>query len=618
MACLVALVTFAVYLPSARYGFVGFDDGEYVFGNPIVTQGFSGTGIRWALFQPNAANYHPLTWLSLMTDVEFFGVNPHAMHLHNNALHAVTAGLFFLLLVRLLVTREREGAVDGHPSSRASLLISAAIAALFWSLHPLRVESVAWVSSRKDVLSGAFCMLGLLAWLANVRAHHGEGPRYTGWHVFGQSQGHTRLRGRCVAMLCLTFVCFVLGYGAKPTMMVYPAFLALVEWIETGRIRWKLMLILVGISGLFLGLTVMAQSDAIEMCVASPSARISNALISVFIYLRQVLYPARLCCFYPYNLPFATWQVLLGISAVLALVVSVIVFWRRAPFLAFGAAWYMVALVPVVGLIQVGSASHADRYTYLATPGLSVALAALLCSVFNGKRDRQAADRHFWPLRLTLHASLGAAVLAGLLISTLYYQSFWRDTVTLFERALAVTDRNGMAYNALADIYSRTPGKQQLAGEYWCKALAINRNCETLANVALLFLQTDPGRRDAAYALAQEALRSIAPGSADRSGSENELGQKHAFLAVGVYHLQRGEWRAAAHYLPLANMTGLFTRNPLYWEWVAIANYRTDQLDGAMDAIEHAILLMPNHERYTAMRDLIGKGIQARHGGGEP
>jgi tetratricopeptide (TPR) repeat protein len=137
------------------------------------------------------------------------------------------------------------------------------------------------------------------------------------------------------------------------------------------------------------------------------------------------------------------------------------------------------------------------------------------------------------------------------------------------------------------------------------KALGLARNCETLANVALLILQTEPERRDEAYALAREALRSIAPGTADTSGSENDLGQKRAYLAIGVYHLQRLEWSESARFLRAANETGLFTENPLYWEWVAIACYRTAERKLAREAITRALELKPGNTRYRAMRELI-------------
>jgi len=360
-------------------------------------------------------------------------------------------------------------------------------------------------------------------------------------------------------------------------------------------------------------LTVVAQGEAIETRVATPAARAGNALISVFVYLRQTVCPVGLCCFYPYNLPFPLWKIACGTVTVTGLIFAVVVFWRRAPLVAIGAAWYMAALVPVIGLVQVGSASHADRYTYLAAPGLSIALAGAVRSVLSREREKRGSG-----MRSVLYTSVGASCLAALLGVTVYYQSFWRDTVTLFERALAVTERNAMAYTTLAEIHARTPGMERLAGEYWRKALEINRNCETLANVALLLLQTEPERRDEAYSLAQEALHSIAPGTGDKSGSENELGQRRANLALGLYHLQRCDWPAAAQYLSLANNTDLFTGNPLYWEWCAIVLYHTDRLEQALDAIGRALQLMPNHERYVAMQDVIGRSLQARQEAGEP
>ena len=597
---IVFLLALVPYFQSYRFGYVDYDDGEYVYANPVVCRGVTAEGLAWVFSKPRNANYQPVTNLSHMLDVSWFGAGRSGMmHLHNAVLHAVNAALLFLLLCALLekVTgfkvrgsgfEEQPPTSDlGHP---ASVLWAAAFAALFWALHPLRVESVAWISSRKDVLSGFFCLAGLIAWLRNVRAYYGDAPRYAGWSLKEMLFAPAPVNGHSSkSALALVALCFVLGYLSKPIMMVFPALLALVEWLSAGRVRWREFIGFALGALVFLALTFYAQAEAMEGYRVSVTGRLSIAAYALFTYLRQLVAPLGLCCFYPVNLPLPVFPVVLGGLSFFLLLLAALVCWCRFPCVPFSVGCFLVALLPVSGLIPIGSALHADRYTYLPTLFLSALLAFLLAAKPNGK---------------LLKVSAVAVVLGGLCLSW-KQTGYWRDTQALFERAVAVTEGNAMAYNALAEIYWRQAGYQEKAGEYWMKALGLARNCETLANVSLYLLKVAPSKREEAGRLAREALSVIPPGTADLPGSENDLGQKRAFLALGLYHLQRRAWTESEPYLLSANRTGLFRDDPFYWEWMGMVAYQLGKSKDSYRYLSCALGLSPGNPRLKSMLGLV-------------
>jgi tetratricopeptide (TPR) repeat protein len=597
---IVFLLALAPYFQSHRFGYVDYDDGDYVYANPVVCRGVTAEGLVWAFSKPRNANYQPVTNLSHMLDVSWFGVGrPGMMHLHNAVLHAVNAALFFWLLVVWLesgmglkagVTGSERPALIDNPRRMTRNLLAAALAALFWALHPLRVESVVWISSRKDVLSGFFCLVGLIAWQRNVSAYYGDTPRYTGWSLKEMLFAPAPVNGRpCKSALAVVALCFVLGYLSKPIMMVFPALLALVEWLSAGRVRWREWIGFMLGSLVFLALTFYAQAEAMEGYRVGLTGRLSMAAYALFTYLRQWVAPLGLCGFYPVNLPLPVGSVVLGGLSFLLLLLAALLCWRRFACVSFSIGWFLVALLPVSGLIPIGSALHADRYTYLPTLSMSVLLAFLLTA---------------WPSGKRLKISALAVVLGGLCLSWAQ-TGYWRDTQALFERAVAVTQGNAMAYNALAEIYWRQPGQQGKAGDYWMKALGLARNCETLANVSLYLLKTDPKRRDEAYALAREALSVIPSGTADLPGAENDLGQKRAYLALGVYHLQRREWVESESYLFSANRTGLFRDDAFYWEWMGLVAYQRGKLKDSHGYLSSAFGLSPGNPRLKPMLGLV-------------
>jgi tetratricopeptide (TPR) repeat protein len=403
------LVTLAAYLPAARNDFIILDDNDYVTQNPVVQQGLTLAGVKWAATTFHSANWHPLTWFSHMTDCELFGLNAGAHHLVNALFHAANTALLFLLLWRLT----------------ESALPSLLVAALFgW--HPLHVESVAWVAERKDVLS-TFC--GLLALLSHAKFAR-EKHRRSYW---------------------LALVFFALGLLAKPMLVTLPFLLLLLDFWPLRRFSWgalkgPLLREKIPFFALAAGscvVTYFAQSagHALTTLDRLPlSYRLENALVSVAAYLSKLGWPTRLAIYYPQApIPTRVW-VLAG--AVLLLISCAVWLARnRSPCWLFGWLRFVGMLVPVIGLVQVGGATMADRYAYLPSVGL---FAAVVFGLHGG------CGR--WPgARNLLGWGLLPPLVACLLV-TERQLSYWRDSETLFRHALAVTKNNYAAHEILAVI----------------------------------------------------------------------------------------------------------------------------------------------------------------------
>ncbi len=470
---LVLLVVF-VYGRTVIHPFVDLDDGEYVYENSVVQGGLSWRGIAWAFTTTHAANWHPLTWLSHMADVEMFGLNAGGHHLTSGLIHALNAVLL------LLVLRDMTGAVW-----RSGL-----VAALF-AVHPLHVESVAWVAERKDVLSTFFWLLALMAYARYVR-----------------TPGVGRSLGVATAL--------ALGLLCKPMLMSLPFVLLLLDYWPLGRlargaqvprlVREKLPLFaLAALSGV---VTYLAQSS--KSATASfedfPFAeRASNAVVSSVVYLTKTIWPASLAVYYPHpstvHEAVPAWQVIAAAAVLGALSWLALSQARRRPYLAVGWLWYLVSLVPVIGLVQVGSQALADRYTYVPLVGIFVAGAWGAPDAWQG-----------WRYRRHVLATLGAIVILALSVAAWIQVGYWSDGVTLYTHAIAVTRKNWLAWNNL--------GMQHLNSGRFPGALACFMEAARIkpdyadawynAGVALGRLQQYP-RAIAAY---QEALR-LDPENAD-------------------------------------------------------------------------------------------------------
>lgn len=394
-ALVVGTLTFACFAGSALCGAVSYDDPQYLTNRPEVLAGWSFEGVRWAFSTTTASNWHPLTWLSLMTDVQLFGVRPALHHLVAVAFHAMSASMLLLLLAR---------------SGRT--LPAAALAALFFAVHPLRVESVVWIAERKDVLA---TFLVLACSLCHV--HYARNRSMSRW-----------VATTALGMLALL---------AKPSAVTLPFCLLLLDlWpanrpavVEGARRLRTVALLLVEKAPLFLGsaivslATMSAQSRA--MGELTGSTRLANAVTSLGSYLTLTLWPKDLAVFYPY-LPARTTAVIASVGLLVAIGAAAVIAWRRGsrgPLI--GLLWFVGMLVPMLGIVQVGGQAMADRYTYLPSVGLAFLLAAGL--------DGALARMRGLPARaLTL---LCGALVAALAAHTQGQISTWRSSTTLFEHA---------------------------------------------------------------------------------------------------------------------------------------------------------------------------------------
>jgi tetratricopeptide (TPR) repeat protein len=441
-----SLLILLVFRQVGGHSFISFDDGSYVYENPHVLGGLSQEGIGWAFTTFDAANWHPLTWISHMTDVQLFGLDAGWHHRVNVLFHLANTTLLFLVLWRLT----------------GGLWQSAFVGALF-AVHPLHVESVAWVAERKDVLSTLFWLLTMGAYLGYVRRPGVR--RYLSVAVF-----------------------LALGLMCKPMLVTLPFVLLLLDWWPLGRMsqegppgsrQWRLSmpmvflrirekLPLLALSAMSCIVTWMAQGKgkAVSSLEVVPLGfRVSNALVSYVAYLRKAIWPASLAMFYPHpsslHADFPAWEVAGAVLFLGAVSFLVLREGERRPYLAAGWLWYLGTLVPVIGLVQVGTAALADRYTYVPLIGVFIAAAWGVAEMLSGWRWR----------RLALCLS-GGAIVASLSWAAWIQAGYWRDNITLYSRAAAVTEKNWMAMTSLGAAYE-VAGKPQEAIHYYREVLRI-------------------------------------------------------------------------------------------------------------------------------------------------
>jgi tetratricopeptide (TPR) repeat protein len=444
LICLgLVLATAAAFEPVRHNDFVSYDDAMYVTENPRVNKGLSLESIRWAFTTTHASNWHPLTWLSHMLDCELFGLNPLWHHLVNLLFHTANTLLLFWVLARLT------GAVWE----------SAFVAAAF-ALHPLHVESIAWVAERKDVLSALFWMLTIVAYI-----------RYTQRPSVWRSS--------------LVFLVFGLGLMAKPMLVTLPFVLLLLDYWPLRRFQKSTvrrlvcekipLFILTMVSSI---VTYVAQetTGATEMVEnLALTTRINNALVCYLGYITKMIYPSGLAVLYPHpgaGLP--AWQPIVSIVALVVITAGIIYLAGRSRrYLTVGWLWYLGTLVPVIGLVQVGRQCMADRYTYLPSVGLFI-IAAWGAAELSAK----------WRYRKVVLSTSALLVLGALLVCTRMQVRHWRNNFTLCERALAVTENNPVMHYSLGNAF-RSAEKLDEAVTQYRQALRIEPNhARTHGNMA--------------------------------------------------------------------------------------------------------------------------------------
>jgi tetratricopeptide (TPR) repeat protein len=439
MAVLLVVVTIAVFWPATRCSFINFDDDLYVYQNAHLQSGLSWEGVKWAFRNTEQAEYWaPLMWLSHIVGWQLFGLHPWGHHLINVLLHAANTALVFLVFRRMTGATWR----------------SAALAALF-GLHPLRVESVAWVTERKDVLSGFFGLLALMAY-----ARYAEGRRRQPGGR-GSSSGVacrwslSHLPASIFYLLCLFL--FALGLMSKPMLVTWPFVLLLLDYWPLGRLepvppnsRLSTVLRLVGekipffvLAALSSVVTLVVQRQGGTMAGAeslSLGARVGNGLISYCRYLGKLFWPTDLAVYYPHPGQWPLEEVLLASGLLLGISALLFLGRRRYPFLLMGWLWFVGTLVPNIGLVQAGGVAMAVRFTYIPAIGV---LTLVLWGAYE-----VAGRRRYGAVALSVAGGAAIVLCAAL---TQQQIGYWRDSETLFRRALAVTRDNWLAHNNLGN-----------------------------------------------------------------------------------------------------------------------------------------------------------------------
>jgi len=473
VAIVLVVLTLAAYWRAIDCKFLTIDDPIYVTKNPHVQEGLTARSISWAFTTTRSANWHPLTWLSHQTDYALFGRRAWGHHLTALLLHAANVLLLFLVL----------------SSMTGSMWRSAFVAALF-ALHPLHVESVAWVAERKDVLSAFFWMLTMLAYASYIRA-----PR--------------------VVPYLLMVAAFTLGLMAKPMLVTLPLVLLFLDlWPLSGSrgagprhptpntqhpFLEKTPLFALAFASCVVTYVVQQTGGAVRTAEQYPIlVRVGNAIVSYVAYIGKMLWPARLSIFYPHPGALPAWLVISCAVLLAGATYGAVRAARTRPYLTVGWLWYVVTLIPVIGLVQVGRQAMADRYTYVPLIGLFIIVAwgvpDLFARVIGSVRVRNVAL-----------AAAGAVVVIACAKATWVEVGYWRDPVTIFEHALRSTRGHYAVHYLLADALSDT-GKPDEAVSHLEQAIKANPEfAPAYVNLGMIRLQQ--GRPDQAIDYYEHALR---------------------------------------------------------------------------------------------------------------
>lgn len=415
---LLALLPLLVFWPVSQHDYINLDDTDYITENGMVQKGLSWQGIRWAFKSGHAANWHPLTWISHMIDWEMHGNKPGPQHLTNVAFHIANTLLLFLTLKKL--TKRVE----------SSPIWPCAMVAAVFALHPLHVESVAWLAERKDVLSTFFGMLML-------------------WAYAGYVDVPSEVKGKKTTWYLITIFVFSLGLLAKPMLVTLPCVMLLLDFWPMQRfsrrnairlVVEKVPFVLLTAASSVITFFVQREAGAVSTLDHIPiGLRISNSLIGYCGYLAKMIVPTDLAILYPYQY---RWSMALTLGAALLLsgiTIIVIVLRRSKPYLAVGWFWFLGMLVPVIGLVQVGTQSMADRYTYVPLVGIFIMLVWLARDLFDRSRTGSLILK-----------TVALGIIAACCAATSNQLRYWKNSLTLFSHTLAVTKNNPVAHNYFA------------------------------------------------------------------------------------------------------------------------------------------------------------------------
>ncbi len=561
-ALVLLAVTFLAYRPALEGDFIAFDDTVYVSQNDIVQRGLTADGVAWAFSSFHASNYHPLTWLSHMLDIEIWGLDASGHHLTNVLLHLASALVLLWLLLRLTAA--------WWPST---------LVALLFALHPTHVESVAWVAERKDVLSTLFWMVTLLAY---VRWTEKPGARHYAFLVTS----------------------FVLGLLAKPMLVTLPFVLLLLDVWPLGRLRierwteFKELLPRVLEKGPLFALTLVSSIVTVLAQQAGGAVvavdrvglgeRIANAAVTYVAYLGKLLWPSNLSLFYPHPGMPPAWQIAGALVLLVAVTVLALRLRTSRPYLIVGWLWYLGTLVPVIGLVQVGAQAMADRYTYVPFIGLTLALAWGLADLptrwaatrVDGKAGEDAATREpGLPSWLRWTGVVTALVLTVVLAWLTHRQAMhWRNSETIFTHSLAVTEGNYLMHNNL--------GAELLDQGRYGEAIG---HLETALELRPLYTQA---HNNLGLVLSRRGEASRAEHHFRRT-LEIDSGFAEAYLNLGNLYAAQGRPNEAVTEFRAA----LRADSRLAEAHNNLANTLASQgrLDEALEAYEAALALRPNY-----------------------
>ena len=566
ISLLLAGITLAIYWPASHFSLFGRDDPLFIL-SPEVEAGFSPVGINWVIKGVVAANWHPVTTFSFLLMHELYGLNLGAEHLVNVFFHAANAALLFLALVEMTGAMWR----------------SAIVAAIF-AWHPLHVESVAWISERKDVLFTFFMLLSMWCYSLYAQAEiTGQAAR----GVAAPTAIARPAKNARAAFLSqngyynLALLFFILSLLSKAMVVTLPFLLLLLDYWPLQRLNRSTLRSLIfekwrffALAAIFCVITIWTQKSqgaVVSLETVGAFTRLENAILSYVSYLGKFFWPEKLAAIYPLPQSFDIVQVLLAVLLLLAISAFCILQISRRPYLAVGWFWYLITLVPVIGLVQLGAQAMADRYTYITLIGPTVSLVWLVWE--------WARNSLVWR-----YGAMGTTtvILAVCVVLTERQLQFWKDTVTEIEHTIAVTSNNGLTDYVLALGFEHEGLNRQAAVHYLMTITEHPDNNHFMANFYLAVLRENAGfYKDATVHL--EAALQINPNSADA------LNRLAWILATCPDATVRNGARA----VKLAERACELSQeqNPLYLTTLAAAYAEAGRFDDAVSTTQKAIAL---------------------------
>ena len=629
LALALGVATAITYWPALTHEFLNIDDDVYVTENRHVKDGLTGAGLRWAFASTEEANYwHPLTWISHMLDVEVHGLNPGGHHMTNVLLHALNALLLFYVLCALCVVRSGGGetcsvfSVQGSGpkgGGRDAVWPAFFVAGLF-ALHPLHVECVAWISERKELLCTFFTILTIGAYARYARAAdsvQGSGFRVQDTDAKTQGPSQEQNIGEVGRWYLVTLGLFVCGLMSKPMIVTLPCVLLLLDWwplkrgmrAEGGDLKWdgrkwgRLVVEKVP----FFALTILASVSAFrsqgEGDMLTPldtlgvGWRLANAMTAYAGYLVKSVWPANLTIYYPHPMEgLPVWEAV-G-AGVLLLAITALAIWQhgRRPYVLVGWLGYLGTLVPVIGLVQIGSFAMADRYTYLPLVGVFVAAVWGVGGVIGhwslggGKGSafaKATADKSGFRFQGQVWFAVGGAVLLVCALATRHQLGFWKNNETLFRHQLRVTGGDMVGHNGLG-IEAMRRGRVEAAHGHFSEAVRHQPGLAS-AHVQLGLALSGMGRQAEALESFERAL-DLQPKAVE------------AQMNMGITLSLMGEGSRAVEHLRTA--TTLEPDNADAWSNLAVALYRLGVRDASLEAMHEAVRLDPKN---SAARNNLGR-----------